>query len=177
MITLHDKSFELFIPAQDIQNCVQHLAQKINADFESKQVVFLSILNGAFMFTADLLKHITIPCEISFVKLASYQGTKSTGEVKTLMGLDTDLLNKHVIIIEDIVDTGKTLHAFLPCLKPTGAAAVHICTFLTKPTALQYPLTLKYVGIEIEDRFVVGYGMDYDGLGRQLDALYVLANN
>ncbi|MBL7726459.1 MAG: hypoxanthine phosphoribosyltransferase [Dinghuibacter sp.] len=162
------------MPADQIRGRVAELATEINRDYEGKKPLCISILNGSFMFAADLFKHITIPVEISFIKLASYKGTKSTGHVITAIGLDEHIAGRHVIIIEDIIDTGKTLHQFLPQLEAQGPASLKICALLQKPTALQFPVEIGYLGFSIPDKFVLGYGLDYDGLGRNIDGIYRL---
>lgn len=174
-VTLHDKTFKPYLSAEKISEAVTRVAQQINSDFAAKRPVFLSILNGSFMFTADLLKQITVPCELSFVKLASYHGTQSTGNVRTLLGLDVSLSDRSVIIVEDIVDTGKTLAEFLPVLKAHGATDVSIAALLVKPDALQHPIEVKYAGLKIPNDFIVGYGLDYNGLGRNLPDIYVVS--
>jgi hypoxanthine phosphoribosyltransferase len=175
-IQLHDKRFKPYLDSAQIVVAVQRVAEEINRDYAGKQPVFLSILNGSFMFSADLLKHISVPCEISFVKLASYHGTQSTGKVRTLLGLDVALDGRSVIIVEDIVDTGKTMHEFLPVLKANGATDVAIASLLVKPEALQHKdVNVRYKGFEIPNDFIVGYGLDYDGLGRNLPDIYVIS--
>jgi hypoxanthine phosphoribosyltransferase len=170
-----DKTFIPYIDAQIIAASIETLAEKINRDYKDKNPLFLGILNGAFMFASDLYKKITVPSEISFVKLASYQGTTSTGNVMNMIGLDKDLYNRHVIIIEDIVDTGKTLFSFLPTLEHQQTASIEIATLLQKPDALQHPLNVKYVGFAIPNKFVVGYGLDYDGYGRNFPEIYQIS--
>lgn len=174
-IKLHDKTFETFLAAEEIQSKIKNLAEAINEDYKDKHPLFIAILNGSFMFAADLFKHLTIPAEISFIKLASYKGTKSSGQVVTAIGLDEDLHGRDVVIIEDIVDTGKTLHEFLPKLQHHSPASLKIAALLHKPEATQHPLEIAYTGFSIPDKFVVGYGLDYDGLGRNLKEIYQLA--
>lgn len=173
-IKLHDKTFETFLPEDEIQAKIKSLADRINADYADKHPLFIAILNGSFMFAADLFKHLTIPAEISFIKLASYKGMKSSGQVVTAIGLDVELHNRHVVVIEDIVDTGKTLNDFLPKLQHQGPASLSIASLLHKPDATQFPLEIAYTGFSIPDKFVVGYGLDYDGLGRNLKEIYQL---
>jgi len=173
-IRVHDKKFEVYLSAGKIQERVQELAFAINQDFSGKKPLFVAVLNGAFMFASDLFKHITIDAEICFIKLASYKGMKSSGKVVTSIGLEEDLFGKDVIILEDIVDTGKTLHHFLPKLLHQQPKTMKIATLLHKPEATKYQLTLDYVGFEIPDKFVVGYGLDYDGLGRNYADIYQL---
>ncbi len=174
MIQVLDKQFVPFINATTIADRIAVLGKQINADFTEKQPLFLCILNGSFMFASDLYKHISTPSEISFVKLASYKGTTSTGNVINMIGLDKDLFDRHVIIVEDIVDTGKTLHEFLPTIQHQTPKSISIVSLLQKPEALQHPVEVKYVGFAIENKFVVGYGLDYDGYGRNLPEIYQL---
>ncbi len=174
-IKVLDKEFVPFISEQKIAERIQQLALQISKDYEGKTPLFLGILNGSFMFASDLYKQITIESTISFIKLASYKGTTSTGNVITAIGLEEDISQRHVIIIEDIVDTGKTLSAFLPTLRHLQPASVKICTLLQKPEALQHALEVNYIGFEIENKFVVGYGLDYDGMGRNISSIYQLS--
>lgn len=173
-IRIHDKVFTPHISAEAIQERVTQLAEQINAEYAGKNPLFLGILNGAFIFAADLFRNISIDAEISFIKLASYKGTSSTGNVVTAIGMEEKLNGRHVIIVEDIIDTGKTLSSFMPEILQRHPASVKIATFLTKPSALKYPVTAHYTAFEIEDKFVIGYGLDYDGLGRNLPGLYIL---
>ena len=173
-IKLHDKTFGPYLEEGAIQQRVKEIAEKLNKDYEGKNPLFIPILNGSFMFASDLFKHITIEAEITFIKLVSYKGVKSTGHVTTAIGLDQDLFNRDVIIIEDIVDTGKTLGFFLPKLEHQQPASLKICALLHKPEATQHPLTIDYLGFSIPNKFVVGYGLDYDGLGRNLKEIYQL---
>jgi hypoxanthine phosphoribosyltransferase len=171
-IRIHDKSFEIYLSESAIQESVRNIAESINKEYRDKKPLFIAILNGSFMFAADLFKYLTIAAEISFIKLASYRGMKSTGNVITSIGLDVELFGKDVIIIEDIVDTGKTLYNFLPKLKDHHPSSLKIAALLHKPEATRFPLNLDYVGFSIPDKFVVGYGLDYDGLGRNLKEIY-----
>lgn len=173
-VTLHDKTFVPFIEPEALQAKNAALGAAITADYKDKKPLFLSILNGAFMFAADLLRCVDTEAEITFVKLASYKGTASTGSVQTVLGLDTPLKDRHIVIVEDIVDTGNTLHNFLKELDKEGPASVAIVACFFKPEALQYPIDIKYCGFEIPTKFIVGYGLDYDGLGRNLPAVYQL---
>ena len=173
-IQVHDKTFEPFLSAEMIAERVSGIADQINRDYEEKRPLFLAILNGSFMFASDLFKSVKISAEICFIKLASYKGTKSSGHVITAIGLDIDIFNRHIIIIEDIVDTGKTLSHFIPQLKHQQPASLTIASLLLKPEAVVYPLDIKYLGFSIPDKFVVGYGLDYNGLGRNLDRIYKL---
>jgi hypoxanthine phosphoribosyltransferase len=175
-IKLHDKSFDTYLSEETIQKKIQELAEAINQDYKDKRPLFIAILNGSFMFAADLFKHLTIDAEISFIKLASYKGMKSSGNIITSIGLDHDLYDRDVIIVEDIVDTGKTLNVFLPQLHHQQPKSLRIAALLHKPEATQFPLTIDYVGFSIPNKFVVGYGLDYDGLGRNLKEIYQLVN-
>ena len=173
-IQIHDKSFNPYITAAAIQNKVAAMATNINKDYQNKKPLIIAILNGSFMFAADLMKSLTIETTISFVKLASYEGTSSTGKIYTAIGLDENIQGRDIIIVEDIIDTGNTMHAFLPEIINQQPASLKLCTFLLKPDALQHDLKIDYCGFEIPDKFVVGYGMDYDGLGRNLKEIYQL---
>ena len=173
-IKVHDKSFETYLTEEMIQARVKEIAKAINKDYTGKKPLFIVILNGSFMFAADLFKHLDVEAEICFIKLASYKGMKSTGKVVTSIGLEEDLFGKDVVILEDIVDTGKTLHNFLPKLLHQQPKTLKIAALLHKPEATEYKLTLDYVGFEIPNKFVVGYGLDYDGLGRNLKEIYQL---
>ena len=169
---IKDLEFHEFISEERIQHQIQWLAEEISKDFKDKTVVFLPVLNGSFMFAADLIKKITIPCRISFVKVSSYSGTSSTGQLKTLIGLDESLFKQNIIIVEDIVDTGLTLQKILDELKALGIKSVEVVTLLRKKPAREKGMKVKYVGFEIENEFVLGYGLDYDGLGRNFKDIY-----
>jgi len=171
-IRIHDKTFEIYLSEAAIQERVKNIADSINEEYRDKKPLFIAILNGSFMFASDLFKYLTINSEISFIKLASYRGMKSTGNVITSIGLDADLFGKDLIIVEDIVDTGKTLYNFLPKLRDHHPSSLKIAALLHKPEATRFPLNLDYVGFSIPDKFVVGYGLDYDGLGRNLKEIY-----
>ncbi len=173
-IQIKDKQFTISIPEEEILQSVQRVADAINRDLEGKNPLFLSVLNGAFMYTADLMKRIQIPCEISFIKLSSYSGTSSTGEVKQLVGLNQDIKGRTVVIVEDIVDTGLTMQRLLEILAEKEPAEVHISTLLVKPEKLQVPLTVDYAAMEIPNDFIVGYGLDYDGFGRNYKDIYTV---
>ncbi|MDP9229590.1 MAG: hypoxanthine phosphoribosyltransferase [Bacteroidota bacterium] len=173
-IRVHDKTFEIYLSQAAIQEKVKDLAITINQEYAGKRPLFIAILNGSFMFAADLFKNLTIDAEICFIKLASYKGMRSTGKIITSIGLDDDLFGKDVIIIEDIVDTGKTLNEFLPKLHHQQPASLKIVALLHKQEATQYPITIDYTGFIIPNKFVVGYGLDYDGLGRNLKEIYQL---
>jgi hypoxanthine phosphoribosyltransferase len=174
IIKIKDKSFKTFISEAEIQTRVKAVADKINRDLEGKNPLLLAVLNGSFVFAADLMRYITIPCEISFVKLASYQGTTSTGEIKEVIGLNEDISGRTVVIVEDIVDTGATMKRMIETLGTRNPKALHICTLLLKPDKLAVPLDIKYVAIEIPNDFIVGYGLDYDQQGRNLRDIYTL---
>lgn len=174
VITVHNKQFDTYLSAAVINQRIGELAAVINADYAGKRPLFIAILNGSFMFASDLFKALTIEAELCFIKLASYKGLKSTGNVVTSIGLDDDLFGRDVIIVEDIVDTGKTLFNFLPKLQHQQPRSLKIATLLHKKEATVHPLTLDYVGFEIPNKFVVGYGLDYDGLGRNLGEIYQL---
>ena len=174
IVKIKDKSFKTSIPEAEILKKVQVVADRLNKDYEGKTPVFLAVLNGAFIFAADLMRMITVPSEISFVKYASYEGTSSTGSMKTLMGLNHDLAGRHVVIVEDIVDTGLSMKRLLETLAPLHPAEVHIATLLLKPEKLKVPLDIAYAALEIPNDFIVGYGLDYDGYGRNLKDIYTV---
>ena len=173
-IQILDKTFVPYLSETAIQEKITELADQLNKDYAGKRPIFLSILNGSFLFTADLFKQITIEAEVSFIKLASYKGTSSTGNVITAIGLDANIKDRHIIILEDIIDTGKTLHHYLPQLDQMQPASVKIAVLLDKREALQYTVKIDYACFEIPNKFVVGYGLDYDGLGRNSKAIYQL---
>ena len=173
-VTIKDKTFETSIPEAEILERVKLVADRINKDFEGKTPLFLAVLNGSFMYASDLMKHITIPCEISFVKLASYQGVTSTGTIKEIIGLNEDIRGREVIIVEDIVDTGATMKRMLLTLSTREPAGLHITTLLLKPGKLTVPLNIEYAAMEIPNDFIVGYGLDYDQEGRNLRDIYTL---
>jgi len=169
---IHDQQFDIFISEDKIQKRIQEIASQLNEDYKDRDPLFLSILNGAFIFTADLFREITIPAEVSFIKLKSYRKMETTGKVKELLGLENNIFNRNIIIVEDIVDTGKTLQHILEEFKELGTNSIEILTLLYKPEANKVPLDLKYVGFEIPNKFVVGYGLDYEGYGRNLKDIY-----
>jgi len=173
-IQVLDKTFEPYLKEAAIQEKITELAGTLNQDYAGKRPLFLSVLNGSFLFTADLFKQITIEAEVSFIKLASYKGTSSTGNVITAIGLDINVKDRHIIILEDIIDTGKTLHHYLPQLENMQPASVKIAVLLNKKEALQYPVQVDYSCFDIPNKFVVGYGLDYDGLGRNSKDIYQL---
>lgn len=177
-VKIHDKTFEIYIPYEKIRSVVEKMAEKMNSDFAGKKPLFICILNGSFMFAAELFKRIEIlETEISFVKMASYHGDKTTGEVKQLIGLNEDIEGRTVVILEDIVDTGITIENIFEQLRKLNPREVKIATLLLKPDALQKEVQLDYVGLEIPNDFIVGYGLDYDGYGRNLLDIYSVVNN
>jgi hypoxanthine phosphoribosyltransferase len=171
-IHVHDKTFEPYITTAALDREIRRLANELAADYASRKPLFIAVLNGSFMFASDLFKHLDFPAEICFIKLASYKGTKSTGQVITSIGLDMDVYGRDVVILEDIIDTGKTLSQFLPQLDHQQPRSLKICALLHKKEATIYPIAIDYLGFTIPDRFVVGYGLDYDGLGRNLKEIY-----
>lgn len=173
-VRIHDKTFQPYLSAAEIAEKVAALGRQISEDYRNKNPLFLAILNGSFIFAADLFRQLTIPAEISFIKLASYRGTKSSGQVITSIGLDETLFDRHVVVLEDIVDTGRTLSEFLPQLTHHQPASLKIVALLHKPEAAAFPLTVDYAGFSIPDKFVVGYGLDYNGHGRNTPAIYQL---
>ncbi|MEO6844188.1 MAG: hypoxanthine phosphoribosyltransferase [Ginsengibacter sp.] len=173
-LKVHDKEFIPYIAAAQIEEQVNRVAAEINKDYENKKPLFIAILNGAFIFAADLFKKINLEAEICFIKLASYKGVKSTGKVITAIGLDVELYGRDVIIVEDIVDTGKTLSEFLPQLEHHHPSSLKIASLLHKPTAMVHPIKIDYLGFTIPNKFVLGYGLDYDGLGRNIKEIYQL---
>ncbi|GJM34873.1 MAG: hypoxanthine phosphoribosyltransferase [Saprospiraceae bacterium] len=174
IIQLHDLQFRPYLQAAEIQKRVQELGSELKQQYAGQNPLFLGVLNGAFVFAADLIRACDFECEVSFIKLSSYRGTRSTGNVATLIGLEQSIEGRHLIIVEDIVDSGKTMHSLLPDLKAMGIASAAICTLLVKPDAMQYDLNVQYVGFEIPSKFVVGYGLDYNQLGRNLPDIYQL---
>ncbi|NDV65435.1 hypoxanthine phosphoribosyltransferase [Bacteroides sp. 224] len=176
-IKIKDKCFSISIKSEEIQKEVTRVAEEINRDFEGKNPLFLSVLNGAFMFTSDLMKQITIPCEISFVKLASYQGVLSSGHIKEVFGLTEDITDRVIVIVEDIVDTGLTMQRLLESLGTRSPREIHIASLLLKPDKLQVSLDVKYVAMRIPNDFIVGYGLDYDGFGRNYPHIYTIVND
>jgi hypoxanthine phosphoribosyltransferase len=173
-IQIHGKIFVPYLSQTEIEQAITKLAEKISEDYAGKSPLFIPILNGAFMFAAELFKRITIPAEICFIKLASYKGTTSSGHVITSIGLDTEVKNKDIIVVEDIVDTGKTLNQFLPQLENMQPASLKIAALLHKPEATTHEIKLDYNCFKIPNKFVVGFGLDYDGLGRNIASLYQL---
>ncbi|HEV2831301.1 MAG TPA: hypoxanthine phosphoribosyltransferase [Hanamia sp.] len=174
LIKVHDKEFVPYLTSEEIEEQVQRVAEEINKDYVGKKPLFIAILNGAFIFAADLLKKVNVEAEICFIKLASYKGVKSTGKVITAIGLDIELYDRDIIIVEDIVDTGKTLSQFLPQIEHQHPASLKIAALLHKPDAMVHPIKIDYLGFTIPNKFVVGYGLDYDGLGRNIKEIYQL---
>lgn len=174
MVTVKDRQFDIFIAEEEIKQKVAALAKRIEQDYKGRNPLFVGILNGAFIFAADLLREIDIDAEIQFTRVSSYEGTDTTGKVHTLLGLNADIRGRELIIVEDIVDTGITMASLVPQLKEQGAASVEIACLLTKPGKLQVPLDIKYCAMEIPNEFIVGYGLDYDGHGRNLKDIYVI---
>ena len=171
-IRIHDREFVKSISREEIDKEIKRVAAQINHDYAGKRPLFLGVLNGSFMFVADLLKNIELECEISFVKLSSYQGTETTGQVREVIGLSESLEGRDVIILEDIVDTGHTMHKMMQSLKNSNPASVEIASLFVKPARMQVPVDVKYALFTIPDRFIVGYGLDYDGFGRNLPDVY-----
>src|SRR4051812_21586109 len=173
-IHIHDKVFVPYLPQEEVEAAIQTIADVISRDYAGKYPLFIPILNGSFMFAAELFKRLSIPAEICFIKLASYKGTTSSGHVITSIGLDTEVKDKHVIILEDILDTGKTLSNFLPQLHNMYPASLKIAALLHKPDATVYDVPLDYNGFKIPDKFVIGFGLDYNGFGRNIPSIYQL---
>ena len=176
LITLKDKQFKPYIASEKIMEAVKNIAKKINEDLKNDKPLFLVVLNGSFMFASDLLKEITFNCEISFIKVASYHGTSSSGTVTEIIGLTEDVSKRTVVILEDIVDTGTTLEKLINVLSKKDIKQYKIATVFFKPGQYKKEMKIDYVGMEIGDDFIVGYGLDYDGLGRNLKDVYILAN-
>lgn len=177
MIQLHDKQFVPFISAQEIDFAIAKMANLVEDDFAEETPIFIGVLNGAFMVVSDFMKHYKSPCEVNFIKMASYQGMASTHEVKQLIGLDRDLTGRSVVVIEDIVDTGNTMVALKELFKQQNVKRFKIATLFFKPEALVNDIKIDYVGIRIPNKFIVGFGLDYDGLGRNLPEIYQLKDN
>ena len=171
-IKIKDKNFELFISGEQIRDAIIKIADQINKDLDGKDPLFVSILNGSFMFTGELMKYVNIPCEISFVRMASYQGVNSTGKIKEIYGLEEDIKDRTVVILEDIVDTGHTMSLMLDQLMCDEPKEIKVATLLFKPNALKNDVPLDYVALEIPNDFIVGFGLDYDGYGRNLADIY-----
>lgn len=173
-IRIHDLRFTPLFSEETVQNRVREIGEALSGRFAGQNPLFISILSGAFVFASDLIRAFDGDCEIGFVKLASYQGTQSSGAIQTVMGLEKDVAGRHVIVVEDIVDTGRTLHYFLELMREKQPASICSVAFLRKPEAAAFPVQVDYVGFDIDDKFVVGYGLDYDNLGRNLPGVYQL---
>ena len=174
IIQVKDKAFSISIPEEKILAEVKRVAKEIVRDYEGRNPIFLSILNGSFMFAADLLREVDMPCEVAFVRMASYQGMNTTGTIREIMGLNIEVTGRPVIIVEDIVDTGLTMSHMLEMLKSHNPSSIDICTLLMKPGKLQVNLDVRYCCLQIPDDFIVGYGLDYDGYGRNMKDIYTL---
>ena len=173
-VTIEDKTFGIYIQDHEIQEAIQTIANEMNVFYADRKPIFISVLNGAFMFTADLLKKIEVPCELSFIKLSSYSGTTSTGTVKEIVGLQEEIAGRDVIVIEDIIDTGITMQKIISQLELKNPATIRIATLLLKPDSLKVPINPDFVCFSIPDKFVVGYGLDLNGIGRNLPNIYQL---
>ena len=173
-IRIKDKQFKTFITEEQILKEVARVGEEINRDLADANPLFVSVLNGSFMFTADLMKHVSVPCEISFVKLASYAGTSSTGKVKELVGLNDDITGRTIVIVEDIIDTGLTMERLIETLKARNPKEIRIATLLVKPDKLKVDLNINYIAMSIPNDFIVGYGLDYDGFGRNYRDIYTV---
>ena len=174
IVKIKDKTFETSISEEEIKQRVKELAQRLSKDLEGKNPLMLAVLNGSFIFAADLMREMTIPCEISFVKLASYQGTTSTGKIKEVIGINEDLSGRTIVIVEDIVESGKTMKRMVETLGTRNPASIHICTLFVKPEKLEVDLDIEYAAFSIPNAFIVGYGLDYDQQGRHLKEIYSL---
>ena len=173
-VTIEDKTFGIYIQDKEIQQAIQKIANEMNVLYADKKPIFISVLNGAFMFTADLLKKIEVPCELSFIKLSSYSGTTSTGTVKEIVGLQEEISGRDVIVIEDIIDTGITMQKIISQLESRNPASIRIATLLLKPDSVKVSVNPDFVCFSIPDKFVVGYGLDLNGIGRNLPDIYQL---
>ncbi|MDH6310745.1 hypoxanthine phosphoribosyltransferase [Dysgonomonas sp. PFB1-18] len=173
-VKIRDKEFELFLTQDRIEKAIDEVAARLNKDLADKDPLFICILNGSFMYASELMKRITIPCEVSFVKVSSYKGVSSTGKIKEIYGLEEDIKGRTIVIVEDIVDTGHTMTLMLEQLVCDEPKQILVTTLLLKPDALKQPVQLDYVALEIPNDFIVGYGLDYDGYGRNLSDIYKL---
>ncbi|GAB3288183.1 phosphoribosyltransferase [Hymenobacter tenuis] len=171
-ISLHNKQFEPYLKAAELAAAIKQVGARLTQDYAGQTPMFVAVLNGSFMFAADLLKEVALDCEVCFIRVASYQGTSSTGEVKEVLGLTEDLTGRHVIILEDIVDTGHTMRMLLDMLSEKKPASLEVATLFLKPECLQHELSIRYVGLSIPNDFIVGYGLDFDGLGRNYPDVY-----
>jgi hypoxanthine phosphoribosyltransferase len=175
-ILIKDRQFKMSIPESEILQAVKSVAEQMNKELEGTNPLFICVLNGAFMFAGDLMKYFTLPCEITFIKLSSYAGLYTSGDVKEIMGLSESVIGRNVVVVEDIVDTGITMDRILTSLNAKGAKSIKVATFLQKPDALQRDITVDYVAIKIPNDFIVGYGLDYDGYGRNLRDIYTVVD-
>ena len=172
-----DKTFAVSIPEAEIQKQISRVAEELTRDLTGKDPLFLPVLNGSFIFAADLLRQINIPCEVSFIKLASYQGTKSSGEIREVIGLTKDITNRHVVIVEDIIDSGMTMAHMIETLQHQNPASISVCSLLVKPDALKVQVPIDYCAMEIPNDFILGYGLDYNGYGRNTRDIYTLVES
>lgn len=173
-VRLKDKSFQLFIDSKELNDSIESLSNKINQDYSDREPIFLCVLNGAFVFAAELIKRFNHECQVSFVKLSSYQGVQSTGTINSLIGLNEDIKGKDVIIVEDIVDTGQTIANIVENILNKNPRSIEVATLLYKPKSYQKQIPIKYRAIEIGNDFIVGFGLDYNGLGRNLEEIYII---
>ena len=173
-VKLKDKNFQLFIDSKELNNSIESLSNKINQDYSDKEPIFLCVLNGAFVFAAELIKRFNHECQVSFVKLSSYQGVQSSGTINSLIGLNEDIKEKDVIIVEDIVDTGQTIANIVENILNKNPRSIEVATLLYKPKSYQKQIPIKYRAIEIGNDFIVGFGLDYNGLGRNLEEIYII---
>ena len=178
-IKLFDKTFRTFIPNEEIEKAIDKVALKLNDDFKDSEdiPIVLCVLNGAILFTAELMKRLTFNCELLSIKLSSYSGTSSTGTVREVLGLTSDIRGRRIIIVEDIVDTGNTIAELKRILAEKGAASSCVCTLLLKPDVYRQDIPLEYVAMEIPNDFIVGFGLDYNEIGRNMKDIYVLDND
>jgi hypoxanthine phosphoribosyltransferase len=177
MVKIKDKEFELFLTQEVIENAIDKVAERLNKDMAGKDPLFVCVLNGSFIYASELMKRVTIPCEVSFVKVSSYKGMTSTGKLKEIYGLEEDIKDRTVVIVEDIVDTGHTMTLMLEQLSCDDPKEIYVSTLLLKPDALKQPVQLDYVALEIPNDFIVGYGLDYEGYGRNLSDIYKIKNS
>ena len=173
-VRLKDKNFQLFIDSKELNDSIESLSNKINQDYSDREPIFLCVLNGAFVFAAELIKRFNHECQVSFVKLSSYQGLKSSGTINSLIGLNEDIKGKDVIIVEDIVDTGQTIANIVENILNKNPRSIEVATLLYKPKSFKKQIPIKYKAIEIGNDFIVGFGLDYNGLGRNLEEIYII---
>jgi hypoxanthine phosphoribosyltransferase len=171
-VKIHGKEFSVSIPKEKIHERIEALGKKITGDYSNIQPVFLIVLKGAFLFAADLLRHVKLDCEMTFIRVGSYEGTQSTGVIRSILGLSEKIHGKHLVIIEDIVDTGNTIMHLISELRKSEPVDIKIASLLLKPEALKHNIHVDYVGFSVPNDFLVGYGLDYDGLGRNLEEIY-----